>query len=58
MIGYNLYYKGKRINKRELTQEEVDEVYSRSHVYRIEHETKKKIIVPTNQIQIVECTIV
>jgi len=58
MIGYNLYYKGKKINRRELTEEELNDVYSRSHIYKIDKETNKKIIIPTNQVQHIRCTIV
>lgn len=58
MIGYNLYYMGKRINKRELSLEEVNEVKSRAHIYRIDKETNKKVIIPTNQVQCIECVII
>ena len=58
MIGYNLYYKGKRINTRELTEEEVANIRSRSHIYKVDKETNKKLIVPTNQVQCIQCTII
>lgn len=58
MIGYNLYYKGIRINTRELTSEEVEKVQKRSHIYKVNKETNEKLIVPTNQVQYIKCTII
>ncbi len=58
MIGYNLYYKGKKINTRELSLEEVESIKSRSHIYKVDKQTNKKLIVPTNQVQYIECTII
>ena len=58
MVGYNLYYKGKRINTRELTEDEVNEIRSRSHIYKVDKETNEKLIVPTNQVQCIKCTII
>ena len=58
MVGYNLYYNGKRINTRELTEEQVNEIQSRSHIYKVDNETNKKLIIPTNKVQCIRCTIV
>lgn len=58
MVGYNLYYNGKRINTRELTEEQVNEIQSRSHIYKVDKETNKKLIIPTNKVQCIKCTIV
>lgn len=58
MVGYNLYYKGKKINTRELSLEEVESIKSRSHIYKVDKQTNKKLIVPTNQVQYIECTII
>ena len=58
MVGYNLYYNGKRINTRELTEEQVNEIQSRSHIYKVDKETNKKLIIPTNKVQCIRCTIV
>ena len=48
MIGYNLYYNGKRINTRELTEEQVDKIQSRSHIYKVDKENNKKLIILKN----------
>ena len=56
MVGYNL--NGKRINTRELTEEQVNEIQSRSHIYKVDKETNKKLIIPTNKVQCIRCTIV
>ena len=58
MVGYNLYYNGKRINTRELTEEQVNEIQSRSHIYKVDKETNTKLIIPTNKVQCIKCTIV
>lgn len=58
MVGYNLYYNGKRINTRELTEEQVNEIQSRSHIYKVDKETNNKLIIPTNKVQCIRCTIV
>ena len=58
MIGYNLYYNGKKINTRELNEEEIADIRKRSHVYKIDKATNKKIIVPTNKIQCIRCIII
>jgi len=58
MIGYNLYYNGKKINKNELSEQEILEMQSRSHIYKIDKETNEKIIIPMNKVQYIRCVIV
>ena len=58
MVGYNLYCNGKRRNTRELTEEQVDKIQSRSHIYKVDKENNKKLIIPTNKVQCIRCTIV
>ena len=58
MIGYNLYYNGKKLNSRELSEKDVEYIRQRAHVYKIDKETNQKIIVPTNKIQCVKCIII
>lgn len=58
MVGYNLYYEGKRINTRELTEQELNDIFKRSHIYKIDKDTNEKIIIPTNKVQYIRCTIV
>lgn len=58
MIGYNLYYNGKKINTRELSENELNETMKKSHVYKIDKETNEKIIIPTNKVQYIRCVIV
>ena len=57
MVGYNLYYSGKRINTRELTEEQVNAIQSRSHIYKVHKETNQTLIIPTNKVQCIKCTI-
>lgn len=58
MIGYNLYYKGKKINTRELSEQELNDIFKRSHIYKVDNETNEKLIIPTNKVQCIRCIIV
>ena len=58
MVGYNLYYNGKKINTRELTEDEMLNTQKRSHIYKVDKETNEKIIIPTSKVQYIKCTIV
>lgn len=58
MIGYNLYYEGRKLNTRELNETEMNEAMKKSHIYKVNHETNEKIIIPTNKVQCIRCVIV
>ena len=58
MIGYNLYYNGKKINTRELTEDELNAAMKKSHIFKVDKETNEKLIIPTNKVQYIRCVIV
>ena len=56
MKVYNIYYKSQKLNRRPLSQSDIDKVMSKEIVSKIVNSTSLKDI-PTKDCKVVECTL-
>lgn len=55
MITYNLYYKDKKINKKRLTSEELNHIFTNKPIKKYDSMNKKFIDIPIKDIIVHQC---
>jgi hypothetical protein len=58
MNYYNIYYKGKKLNNRPLTNSDVDEIKEKKEIYKRNNLTNKLDRIPVNSIQYVKTILI
>lgn len=58
MRGYNLYYHGQKINKTVLSKDEKDAILQHTNIYKKQQNGVQAVVIPTKNIEVVECIII
>lgn len=58
MLKYNLYYNNEKINKRPLSQSELDKVQNLKVINKYNKITNDIVTIPTDKVEIIKCYVV
>lgn len=58
MVKYNLYYNNELINKRPISQSDLEKIKSVNTINKYNEFTKEIISIPTKQIEIITCYVI
>lgn len=58
MLKYNLYFRSEKINKRPISEDELNKIREAKNINKYNSQTRELEVIPTNQLEIIKCYVI